>query len=103
MIPCCIIIIDINNFWLNPLLRSESEINYESQYQPGVEVEVITGPFKGLNGKVIKTKSAFRVALWIDIIMQGVSIEIDPTCLAMPLKRNNHLIHIKNDQKTLCN
>ena len=75
-------------FWLDALLSSESEINYESQYQPGVEVEVITGPFKGLKGNVIKSKSAFRVALWIDIIMQGVSVEIDSADLAIAENRN---------------
>jgi len=47
----------------------------------GTDVEVIIGPFKGLVGKVIKQQSTFRVALWIDIIMQGISIEINPAYL----------------------
>ena len=68
-------------FWLDALLSSESEINYETQYLPGNEAEVIAGPFKGLKGKVIKRKSVFRVVLWIDIITQGVSVEIDPVNL----------------------
>ena len=55
-------------FWLDTLLSSKSEINYETQYLTGNEVEVIAGPFKGLKGKVIKRKSVFRVILWIDII-----------------------------------
>ena len=70
-------------FWLDTLLSSKSEINYETQYLTGNEVEVIAGPFKGLKGKVIKRKSVFRVILWIDIIMQGVSVEIDPANLAI--------------------
>ena len=75
-------------FWLNTILTSESEINYETQYLPGNEAEVIAGPFKGLKGKVIKRKSVFRVILWIDIIMQGVSIEIDLADLAIAENRN---------------
>ena len=75
-------------FWLDTLLSSKSEINYETQYLTGNEVEVIAGPFKGLKGKVIKQKSVFRVVLWIDIIMQGVSIEIDSADLAIAENRN---------------
>ena len=75
-------------FWLDALLSSESEINYETQYLPGNEAEVIAGPFKGLIGKVIKQKSVFRVVLWIDIIMQGISVEIDSANLALAENRN---------------
>ena len=75
-------------FWLDALLSSESEINYETQYLPGNEAEVIAGPFKGLKGKVIKQKSVFRVVLWIDIIMQGISVEIDSADLALVENRN---------------
>ena len=75
-------------FWLDALLSSESEINYETQYLPGNEAEVIAGPFKGLKGKVIKHKSVFRVVLWIDIIMQGISVEIGSADLALVENRN---------------
>ena len=85
-------------FWLNTLLRSESEINYETQYLLGVEAEVIAGPLKGLKGKVIKNKSAFRVVLWIDIIMQGVSVEIDPTYLSLWNEGKDHS-RIVNEEK----
>ena len=75
-------------FWLDALLSSESEINYETQYLPGNEAEVIAGPFKGLKGKVIKQKSVFRVVLWIDIIMQGISVEMDSADLALAENQN---------------
>ena len=75
-------------FWLDALLSSESEINYETQYLPGNEAEVIAGPFKGLKGKVIKQKSVLRVILWIDIIMQGISVEMDSADLAIAVNRN---------------
>ena len=75
-------------FWLDALLSSESEINYETQYLPGNEAEVIAGPFKGLKGKVIKQKSVLRVILWIDIIMQGISVEMDSVDLALVENRN---------------
>ena len=75
-------------FWLDTLLSSESEINYETHSLLGNEAEVIAGPFKGLKGKVIKQKSVFRVVLWIDIIMQGISVEIDSADLALVGNRN---------------
>ena len=75
-------------FWLDALLSSESEINYETQYLPGNEAEVIAGPFKGLKGKVIKQKSVLRVILWIDIIMQGISVEMDLADLALAENQN---------------
>ena len=75
-------------FWLNTILTSESEINYETQHQPGDEAEVIAGPLKGLKGQVIKQKSVLRVILWIEIIMQGVSVEIDSADLAIAENRN---------------
>ena len=75
-------------FWLDALVSSESEINYETQYLLGVEAEVVAGPFKGLKGKVIKQKSVLRVILWIDIIMQGISIEMDSADLAIEENRN---------------
>ena len=75
-------------FWLNTILTSESEINYETQYLTGNEVEVIAGPFKGLKGKVIKQKSVLRVILWIDIIMQGISVEMDLADLALAENQN---------------
>ena len=70
-------------FWLNALLSSESEINYETQYLPGTEAEVISGPFNGLKGIVTKQKSVLRVILWIDIIMLGISVEMDSADLAI--------------------
>ena len=75
-------------FWLDTLLSSKLEINYETQYLLGNEAEVIAGPFKGLKGKVIKQKSVFRVVLWIDIIMQGISVEMDLADLALVENRN---------------
>ena len=75
-------------FWLDTLLTSDLEINFESQYLPGTEAEVIAGPFKGLKGKVIKQKSVLRVILWIDIIMQGISVEMDLANLALAENQN---------------
>ena len=68
-------------FWLQTLLTSAQTIHYEKQYQPGAAVEVVTGPFKGLKGNIINKKSVSCVTLWIDIIMQGVSVEMDPICI----------------------
>ena len=78
-------------FWLNILISSELDINYVSHYIPGVEVEVTAGPFKGLKGNVIRQNSGLLVTLWIDIMKQGISVEIDPANLTMAKISNNNL------------
>ena len=47
----------------------------------GMDVDVIFGPFKGLHGRVKQKNSETRLVVWFDAIMQGVSVEIDPTWL----------------------
>jgi len=43
----------------------------------GRRVEVIAGPLKGIQGKLIKKKGKFRFILHVDLIRQAVSVEID--------------------------
>ena len=77
-------------FWLNTLLKSKAKFNYETQYIKGTEVKVLAGPFKGMKGNVVRQNSVYRVTLWIDIIMQGISVEIDPANFTMVEINNNH-------------
>lgn len=43
----------------------------------GRRVEVIAGPLKGLQGKLVQKKGRFRFVIQVDLIRQAVSVEID--------------------------
>ncbi len=43
----------------------------------GEKVKIKTGPFRGLDGILVRKKNSVRLVLSIELIMQSVSIEID--------------------------
>jgi transcription termination/antitermination protein NusG len=43
----------------------------------GRRVEVIAGPLKGIQGKLVQKKGRFRFVIQVDLIRQAVSVEID--------------------------
>ncbi|MFQ6678811.1 MAG: UpxY family transcription antiterminator, partial [Fidelibacterota bacterium] len=83
-------------FWLDQLLLSELNIEHETDFPAGTEVDVIFGPLKGFRGRVKHKNSKSRLIVWFDAIMQGVSVEIDPACLEKTIK-GNKINHIGNN------
>ena len=65
-------------YWLDQLLMSELQVESEQDFPLGGEVDVTFGPLKGLQGRVIQKNSDTKLVIWLDSIMQGVSVEIDP-------------------------
>ena len=53
------------------------------QYDPcplipeGSLVEVIAGPLKGVAGRLVRKQTRARLVLSVDLIGQGVSVEVD--------------------------
>jgi len=43
----------------------------------GRRVEVIAGPLKGIQGKLVQKKGRFRFVLQVDLIRQAIAVEID--------------------------
>ena len=43
----------------------------------GRRVEVIAGPLKGIQGKLVQKRGRFRFVLQVDLIRQAISVEID--------------------------
>ena len=68
-------------FWLGQLLLSELELEQTQEFPVGTDVDVMFGPLKGLRGRVKTKNSSTKLVVWFDTIMQGVSVEIDPTWL----------------------
>ncbi len=68
-------------FWLDKILLSKLIVEHEQDFPVGTEVDVMFGPLKGLRGRVKTKKAKTRLVVWFESIMQGVSVEIDPTWL----------------------
>ena len=43
----------------------------------GMMVEVVHGPLKGVTGRLIRKNDKARLLLSVDLIGQGVSVEVD--------------------------
>ena len=48
----------------------------------GRSVLVTAGPFKGLEGVILRVKGRTKVVLNVDMIQQAVCVEVDSSCLA---------------------
>jgi transcription antitermination factor NusG len=68
-------------YWLQELLARGTSLRKEIQLPVGALVQVLYGPFKGCQGKLIRRKSDIRMVVWIEAIMQGVSVELNPSWL----------------------
>ncbi len=58
-------------------LESHLAIDPYPYMQIGRRVEVIAGPLKGIQGKLVQKRGKFRFVLQVDLIRQAVSVEID--------------------------
>lgn len=56
--------------------------------EPGEEIEVVDGPFRGLRGMLLERRGTTRVAVKLSAIRQAVAIELDRKSLrAAPTRR----------------
>ncbi len=72
--------------WLKKLVREPEAINGTVSSLPaGQKVRVLAGPFKDLEGVVVKQARETRLVVFFDSIMQGVEVSIFPDLL-VPVK-----------------
>jgi transcription termination/antitermination protein NusG len=63
----------------------QSLVNGPLSYDPcpfleeGMEVEVVRGPLKGVQGRLVRKNRSARLVLAVTLIRQGASVEIDAT------------------------
>ena len=83
-------------YWLQQMIASDLLLSQEQDFPIGTEIDVMFGPLKGLRGRVKQKNSETRLVVWFDAIMQGVSVEIDPTWLTpVGLQKNvSALAHV---------
>jgi len=85
---------EVQMYWLDKL-STASNTEHEHEFPVNGEVEVMMGPFKGIKGRIKKKQSGTRLVVWVDAIMQGVSVEIDPTWLT-PVRFQKNISAIAN-------
>ena len=69
--------------WIRMMVNGSPRVKKERYLSVGERVRVIGGPFEGLEGIVMRTKSSTRVAVSLDVIAQSVSVEVSPELLSV--------------------
>jgi transcriptional antiterminator RfaH len=59
------------------LMTSGESLAPEDRLQPGTLVEIIEGPLKGLEGKVLRRGSQLRFFVEVDFLQRGASVEVE--------------------------
>jgi len=63
------------------LIRSGAPITPEDRLQPGMAVEIRSGPLAGLKGTILRCGTGRRFIVAVDFIQRGASVELDDCCL----------------------
>jgi transcription antitermination factor NusG len=61
---------------VHQLMTSGAPLSPEERLKPGARVEIIDGPFAGMEGKIISRKN-LRLVVEVRFIHQGVSVDIE--------------------------
>ena len=67
--------------WIHMMVEESNTVKNEKEIPVGQKVRVTAGPFKGVEGVVIRTGNQSRLVIVIESIMNAVSIEINPNYL----------------------
>src|SRR5262245_49232316 len=59
------------------LMASGVSMAPEERLQPGMFVEIVSGPLAGMEGKIVRRKKKMRFFLEVQFVKQGVSVEVD--------------------------
>lgn len=82
---------DEQMYWLDQVLHAGEEIKLERDFPAGQRVRVTQGPWRGIEGIVQDTRAKTRLVIWLDALMQGMSVNMDATLLE-PLNRERRTI-----------
>ncbi len=63
------------------LIDQGAPLTVESRLEPGQQVRIRSGPFAGLEGTICKRKNQTRLIVWVKMLQQGVSLEIEDCLL----------------------
>lgn len=82
---------DEQMYWLDQALHTGEEIKLERDFPVGQRVRVTHGPWRGIEGFVQESPAKSRLVVWLDTLMQGMSINVDAALLEpLNLERKIH-------------
>lgn len=63
------------------LLEMKVPLNLESRLTSGTQVRIKAGPFRGLEGQIIRREGKTRLAVSVNYIQMGASVVLDDCCV----------------------
>lgn len=69
------LVVDLRN--VQRLIQTGAPLTVESRLVPNQRVRIRCGAMAGLEGIVMKRKNMTRLMVWVNLLQQGVSLEID--------------------------
>jgi transcription antitermination factor NusG len=60
------------------VIASGASLAPEERLQPGEVVEIVVGPFAGMQGKILTRNKKMRFLIEVRFLQQGVSVEMEP-------------------------
>ena len=82
--------------WIRIMVTGSSTVVKEVYLPAGERVRVIGGPFEGLEGIIVRTKSSTRVVVSLDVIAQSVSVEVSPEFLRVVQASEQSSVQMKS-------
>ena len=67
--------------WVHMMVEQSPDVQSEKEIPVGQKVRVTAGPFKGIEGVVMRSGNRSRLVVHIESIMYAVSVEINPNYL----------------------
>ena len=67
--------------WVHMMVEESETVQSEKEIPKGQKVRVAAGPFKGIEGVVLRSDNQSRIVFVIESIMHSISIEISPNYL----------------------
>jgi transcriptional antiterminator RfaH len=62
---------------VHQLILSDAPLTPEERLQPGAVVEIVSGPFAGMEGKVTRRGKRLKLLVEVQLLQRGVSVEIE--------------------------
>lgn len=74
---------DVWNLWKG--LANGSHLELARRITPGQNVEVVSGPLKGVEGRFVRWATGNRLLLTIEMLSMVVSLEVPESCTVVPI------------------
>jgi transcription antitermination factor NusG len=82
---------DDQMYWLDQVLHTSEEIKLERDFPVGQRVRVTHGPWLGIEGIVQETRAKARLVIWLEALMQGMSVTMEAALLE-PLNSESRIL-----------